>query len=180
MNKQLYENSGLRELFSESAAAGSDPSPGFFNAREPNLAIMHEKPEHRVLLMLKAQGLSNREIAGESGYTEPWLSQLFRQPWAQAALADYITKTGLDEVSMLLKSAAVPSIHKLIELRDSKGVPPAVVRNVCVDLLDRFMGKPAQHVHVESSTTSSAESVAEIDKRADEINQEINRLTGSL
>ena len=81
-NKQLYENSGLKELFAEKEG-GTTANP-LFNAREPNLAIMHEKPEHRLLLWMKAQGASNREIAYQSGYTEAWLSQLFRQPWAQS------------------------------------------------------------------------------------------------
>jgi hypothetical protein len=178
INKQLYENSGLKELFDNSDEA-DDQSRPFFNQREPNLAIMHEKPEHRVLLMLKAQGLSNREIAEQTGYTEPWMSQLFRQPWAQAALSEFITNAGLDEVTQLLKGAAADSVRKLINIRDNPLAPPSVVRATCVDLLDRFMGKPAQHVHVEQ-TTVSPESVGEIDKKIAELEAEGKLLVGNI
>jgi hypothetical protein len=184
VNKQLYENSGLRELFADSEQGNGDstvdPARPFFNSREPNLAIMHEKPEHRVLLMLKAQGLSNREIAKQTGYTEPWMSQLFRQPWAQRALSEFITNAGLDEVTQLLKGAAADSVRKLIDIRDNPLAPVAVVRATCVDLLDRFMGKPAQHVHVEQSPIMTTNDVAEIDKKIEELNAETHRLVGAL
>lgn len=181
MNKQLYENSGLKELFAESVASDSStPAPAFFNAREPNLAILHEKPEHRTLIMLKAQGLSNREIAQQCGYTDAWMSQLFRQPWAQRLLSEFITSAGLDEVTALLKGAAADSVRKLIDIRDNPLAPLAVVRTTCVDLLDRYMGKPAQHVHVEQTTALSTEDVAEIDKKLAELNAETNRLVGSM
>src|ERR1035438_3683488 len=82
VNRQLYANSGLSELFADSEPTA--PAEGFFNQKDPNLAILHEKPQHRLLLLLKMSGRTNTEIAKESGYTGPWLSQLFRQPWATA------------------------------------------------------------------------------------------------
>jgi hypothetical protein len=163
-NKQLYENSGLKELFADNPPQGD----GFFNAHPPNLAILHEKPEHRTLLWMKAQGASNREIAYQSGYTEPWLSQLFRQPWAQERLVQIITDNGRDVVSELLKAAAPDSVLKLIDLRDDPQTPAATVRATCENLLDRYLGKPKQQVELQSTNTTNL--------KVEELDTEIKRL----
>lgn len=167
MNKQLYNNSCLNELF-EASKDPSVPRPeGLFNAKEPNLAILHEKPEHRVILWMKARGTSNTEIAKQTGYTDAWISQLVRQPWFQDKLLREIEDAGRDEISTLLEGAAADSVIKLIEIRDtSKNV--GVSRQACVDLLDRFLGKPVQQVKTEV-TAVAAQTVEELDA-------EINRL----
>lgn len=181
LNKQLYENSGLKELFAATSGE-ADAVPvkhtAFFNRRDPNLAIMHEKPEHRLLIMLKAQGASNREIAQQTGYTEPWISQLMRQPWAQQLLSDLITQSGLDEVTQLLKGACADSVKKLIEVRDSPTSPPAVVRATCVDLIQQYLGKPRERVQVTTTAGLAAGDIAELDRKINENEQEISRLTG--
>jgi hypothetical protein len=175
-NKQLYVNSGLKELFAD--APPNDK--GFFNPRDPNLAILHEKPEHRLLLWMKAQGASNREIAQQSGYTEPWLSQLFRQPWAQVRLVEMLTEAGVDVVHGLLKAAAPDSVLKLIEIRDNPKINqthPGVVRSCCVDLLEHYLGKPKQQVEVRSENKTSLD-ITELDAEIAKHDKEINRLLG--
>ena len=179
-NKQLYENSGLKELFAnQEGDAPNGEGTKFFNAREPNLAILHEKPEHRLLLWMKAQGASNREIHVQSGYTEAWLSQLFRQPWAQSRLVEIMTEAGKDIVNDLLKSAAPDSVLKLISLRDDVATPKAVIHNACVSLLDRYLGKPKQQVEVHSDNKTSLE-VTELDSEIARLQVEENRLLGRL
>lgn len=182
-NKQLFENSGLAELFADTPLAKvaeqrTVEGTALFNQRPPNLAILHEKPEHRLLLWMKAQGASNREISKESGYTEAWLSQLFRQPWAQALLVEMMTSAGMDVVQQTLKSAAPDSVFKLIELRDDPDTPAAVQAKVCDSLLDRYLGKPKQQVEVQQTAQLSNESVEELDKRLAALEMEENRLAG--
>jgi len=176
MNRQLYENSGLKELFEGTPSAGGGSAP-LFNAREPNLAILHEKGEHRLLLWLKAKGASNREIARESGYTEPWLSQLFRQPWAQAQLVEMLREAGADEVGAIIKGAAADSVFTLIELRDDSDMPGAVRKGAADSLLDRYLGKPHQSVEVRSEA-KAIESVDDLNKELAELEQEEKRLLG--
>ena len=178
-NKQLFQNSPLRGLFEEDDLSKVEARP-FFNGRDPNLAILHEKPEHRVLLMLKARGLSNREIAMESGYTEAWISQLMRQPWATALLSELITSSGVDVLETLIKSEAVPSFRKLVEVRDMELNPKTagVIANSCVAILERHLGKPQQHVKVESSNRTTLTSVHEVDAKIAELEAETNRLLG--
>jgi hypothetical protein len=180
LNKQLYENSELKELFA--ADGGSDESRvrGFFNPLDPNMAILHEKPHHRVLLLCKMQGATNREIAEQSGFTEAWLSQLFRQPWAQRLLAEMMHEAGIDETRELLKEAQADSVRKLIEVRDDPTTPKSVVRATCVDLLEQYSGKPTQRMQVEQVKHLTPEDVAELDKEIEQSEVELNRLTGKL
>lgn len=172
-NKQLFANSGLAALFADSPPTGD----AFFNAHPPNLAILHEKPEHRTLLWMKCQGASNREIAEQSGYTEPWLSQLFRQPWAQQRMVQIITDNGGDVVQDLLRSAAPDSVLKLIDLRDDPQTPPAVVRASCENLLDRYLGKPKQQIEVQSQNTTNLK-VEDLDAEIKRLENEEGQLLG--
>lgn len=147
-NKQLFENSPLKALMLDdpapTAAAGSSLLNGLFNRKDPNLAILSEKPEHRLLLYMKAEGLSNREIAQRSGYTEPWLSQLFRQPWATKRLVEILNQTGIETVAGLIRAAAADSVITLIALRDDTETPAAVRKACSTDILDRYLGKAVQ------------------------------------
>jgi len=178
-NKQLFENSPLRGLFEDDELSETEVRP-FFNGKNPNLAILHEKPEHRVLLMLKAQGMSNREIAKRSGYTEAWMSQLFRQPWATALLSEFITDAGLDVLDTMIKAEAVPSLLRLVEVRDMELNPKtaSVIASSCVSLLERHLGKPVQQVKVDQTTRTAASTVAEVDQKIKDLETETNRLLG--
>jgi len=148
-NKQLYENSGLHEIFAE---RGLPPREEFFTAHqdyvkeEPNLAILSEQPWHRLALYMKVKGASNRVIAKHTEKSEPWISQLMRQPWARARMAEIANEEGVDEVQSVLKGALVDSVYKLIELRDDEDVPAAVKRGCCTDLIQQYLGKPKQQV----------------------------------
>ena len=178
-NKQLYGNSGLREVFEKAQTKeNGQPLEQLFNAKEPNLAILHEKPEHRLLLYMKAQGASNKEIAEQSGYTQPWLSQLFRQPWAQQRLVEIMNDCGKDRVTTLLQSAAEDSVYTLIELRDDAEAPAAVRRSAADSLLDRYLGKPKQQVDVTQHSAATPDDVLALDKQIAELEAEEQRLTG--
>lgn len=173
VNRQLYENSPLRELMVDEEVV---PDP-LFNAKLPNLAILHEKPEHRLLIMMKARGWSNREIARESGYTDAWISQLFRQPWVRNLLTKFINEAGKDELHTILEGAAVDSVCKLIELRDDSRVPASVRRAASDSLLDRFLGKPTQRVENFQGGGLVPEDMSTIDQRLRELESEEKRLT---
>ena len=175
-NPQLFKNSALQSLFADSPPP---PTPGLFNPRDPNLQIQHEKPEHRLFLWMKAQGASNREIARESGYTESWISQLFRQPWAQAKLVEMLRESGkgvLEQTLAIIQSEAINSVQTLVEIRDDTDAPKAVRRACSVDLIEQFLGKPKQHVDVVQS--DKAEDVSELDRKLLQVEEELKQLTG--
>lgn len=167
MNKQLYENSPVKQMAAENGHKDAD---ALFNQLDPNLAILHEKPEHRQILWMKARGHSNRECAQATGYTDAWISQLTRQPWFRSLLLKEMNDAGRDEVETLLEGAAADSVLKLIELRDK--APPTVARQSAVDLLDRFLGKPTQRVETQVTTTADAATVEELDAEIARLSRE--------
>lgn len=177
-NPQLFKNSMLEELF----AGAEKHDDAFFNGRDPNLQIQHEKPEHRYLLWMKAQGCCNREIAQQSGYSEAWLSQLFRQPWAQETLVKMLKESGkpvLDQTLSLIQAEAVNSVQTLVSLRDNPDSPAAVRRACSVDIIEQFLGKPKQKVEVDQ-TGKSGENIEELDKRIAELEKQEQQLRGNL
>lgn len=164
------------------------------NSKDPNLEILHEKPEHRIIITLKAQGKSNREIYAAFGgtfnsatgkpnndgrYTESWISQIVRQPWARVAiLAEIKRTTNGDSMQALLAGQVEDSIFTLVELRDNAKDDPAVRRGCANDLLDRVFGKPTQHVHSDARVHHTMMDIASLDKELAETQKELTRLTG--
>ena len=177
VNKQLYENNPLKELMADDETVQSTPST-FFNSLDPNLACQHERPEHRLMLMMKIRGASNRELAEATGYTESWVSQIVRQPWAKKFMAETLHQAGSDGVSEMLKGAALDSVLTLIELRDDTESPKAVRRQSAVDLLDRHFGKPLQRVESTSDVLMDVTSVSAIDNELAELDRQEKTLLG--
>jgi hypothetical protein len=147
VNKQLFENSDLSALYAHEVEAGRAPKEDdFFNSRGPNLAILTEKPEHRLAIFLKARGHSLSEIADATGFTVPWVSQILRQPWARARLAQEINAAGREELSTLIEGAAKDAMMRLIDIAEDGETPANVRSNANQYLIDRFLGKPKQSI----------------------------------
>src|SRR2546430_16148555 len=92
LNTQLYENSPLSGSLKERDYEGNPER--LFNDRKPNFAILSEKPEHRLVVFLKAEGLSNTEIAARTGYQLAGVGQAPRQPWARERLVQEMSHAG--------------------------------------------------------------------------------------
>ena len=147
------------------------------NDRRPDMAVIHEKPEHRVMIMLKAQGYANREIAGITGYKEMHVGRVLRQPWARQRLLDLLNEQGKDAIAEVLRGECKNSIFTLVELRDT--AESEQVRASCADkLLDRYLGRPTQHVEVSADTTITHKDVSGIDAEIEKTQREIERLQG--
>lgn len=120
----------------------------FFNhdayklADNPN---QRERPVHRVIMFLAAQGMSNVEIAFKVGVTPTTVSRLMRQPWFKKRVVDIVNSQGLDPVKEIIRGAALDSVYKIIELRD-KASSENVQMKSAFDLLDRYLGKSVQPV----------------------------------
>ena len=154
VNKQLYENSELAGSEIEREAIESPDA--LFNRKLPNLAIAHEKSEHRAIILLKARGLTNAEIAKHTGYTEPWVSQITRQPWFQTRLISILNECGKEPLKEWLGAQLEPSLIRLVQLRDQcESLPVALAATT--NLLDRFLGKPVSRVEMDVRNTKTAE-----------------------
>lgn len=176
VNAQLYEGS---ELSGSPVAQDYEAHPdALYGDRPPNLRIKAEKPEHRIVLFLKGQGLSNNEIAERTGYTYPWISQLLRQPWARKRLVEEITASGRDAVTDIIKSAAEDSVWTLIAERDNDNAKPSERISAANSLLDRFLGKPTQKVE-QTIKTGPLDTLADTERELAMLAQEEARLMGT-
>lgn len=173
VNPQLYENSPLVGSSIEERVQ-EDPA-GFYNTKPPNLAILSEKPEHRMVIMLKLKGYSNKEIALSLGYTQSWVSQILRQPWAKDALLAEIRRMGRDELTELIRLEAVNSFQKVVEIRDSTD-DDNIALKASVEVLDRYLGKATQKVETKSESLVITGELADIEKKLAAIEEETNRL----
>ena len=122
-----------------------EPRP-MFNGREPQYVLQSERAVHRAIIFLAAQGLSYVEIAEQLGITNTTVGYVVKQPWAEKEILETIHKNGGDAVATVLSQQALPSVMKLIELRDSEKVAAEVQRKSANDLLDRIFGRPNQPV----------------------------------
>jgi predicted transcriptional regulator len=171
LNRQLWENSSL----SSSSVQEEMTESGLFNDKSPNFAIQREKPEHRLAVILKAEGHSNREIARLLGYTEPWVSQILRQPWARKQVLSEINQGGKEAVQTLLEGSAVDSIYTVIELRDTAEEEGVRLR-AAQDLLDRHLGKATQHVEARSTVQHISTEIGVLDDQLAKLEAEERRL----
>ena len=174
-NPQRYEASILDESSVEEAL--EERPDVFFNRKDPNLRLLHEKPEHRIAIMLKAQGKSNNEIADLTGYSVAWVSQIMRQPWAQERILQILKEAGSDVIGSLLASTAEDSIFQIVKLRDTSE-DDAVKLRASQDLLDRYLGKPTQRVESNAQVTHFNGDVEKLEKDLADTEREINRLQG--
>lgn len=174
-NPQLWENNPMRESsvdLDEKAAEGR-----FYNSKDPNFGIIREKPEHRLIILLKAQGHSNVEIARLTGYTNVWVGQVLRQPWAKLQLIEEFKRGGQDAVQALLQGSAVDSVYKLLELRDT-AEDEGVQLRASQDLLDRHLGKATQRVEAHTTVHHTATEISEVDAQLAKLEAEERRLLG--
>lgn len=170
-NPQRVETLEQLEASSQLKRSGVD----FHNSQSPNLQIIHEKPEHRIMVYLKAKGHTNVEIAKATGYTQPWVSQIVRQPWFKQRLADELREAGVDGIKSFLSSEALPSLQVLADIRDGTANPAPARVAAANAILDRAFGKPT--VHVESQSTVN---VTNAKQSADALEQELKSINEQL
>lgn len=154
-----------------------DPN-SLFNPKLPNLAINHEKPEHRIVFYLKAQGKSYTEIAKVTDYTISHLSQLCRQPWAQKRIMEEIRSNGGDAVRAVLEGEVINSLQTLVEVRDSSDKDSNRVA-AANSLLDRHLGKPIAKIET-THFSNAAETISDVDRQLKEVRDQINRKVQGL
>lgn len=166
-NSQLYENRPDVQAQVEEYLGLATKMHG---AKPPNLVIAKEKPEHRLILLLKAKGMSNREIAQETGYTDAWLSQLTRQPWFQTRLCELLGRAQDEIVDGIARVEAANSMFKLVHLRDHAKSEP-VQADCAKEILNRFQGKPTTRVE-----TVSVSSVLHVSTKLEDIDKQLKTL----
>lgn len=173
----------------------------FHGETDPQIHIQKEKPEHRLIIMMFAQGLSAKEVFLQLGgewcneknntgpvpqtgqYTYPHITQIRKQPWAQKEIVRIMQQNGSDKISARfaeLGSRAIDTLEQVMEDVEEKGNVRAQAANA---ILDRFLGKPTQKVVTEDITTVSSleKDAIQLRNELEEIEQQMKSLNaGSL
>jgi len=138
-----------------------------YGDRVSTMDVKRELPEHRIMILLKAQGHSNKEIGDITGYTREHVGHVLRQPWARSRLLDILNDRGGSAVDKVLSGEVLNSIDTLVEVRDSDEAGPQARLSAANAILDRALGKPLQRVESKELRVSTS---------LEEVNQEIARL----
>ena len=161
-----YQQSPLSDSIIEQDA--KDNPEALYGAKEPHYAILHEKPQHRVMIYLAAQGHTVTEIADLTGFTTVCVNNVLRQPWAQKRITEEIANSGRSKVEMVLKGSQLAAIERLIAEMDNPDARPSERINAADKILDRVMGKPNQPLTISEGKSldqmSDAEIAAELSK----------------
>lgn len=128
----------------------------------PAKAAMRCEPVHVLMCYMKAEGLSNKEIAKRTNYSVIHVSNICRQSWFRERFLQITREAGIDDVTAFLQGEVMNCVETLVELRET-GTKYDAVRLAAVNAtLDRALGKPTVTVKSEtslnlSSATSSKE-----------------------
>jgi hypothetical protein len=163
--RQLSLMNNGRDFDKRQGGVNSKLPEALHGAGDAIRVIQQEKPIHRTMVNMACAGYQNNEIAQALGRCQQTVATVLKQPWAQEYVINQAKKTVQDEIKAILEAEALPSIRKLVAIRDSvdfnSGVPVlAADKNVAKaaadSLLDRFLGKPVQPM------TTDAKPVAQL------------------
>lgn len=153
----------------------------FHNVPPPQVGILTERPEHYAILVMLAKGMTQREVHLETGWSETWVSQIARQPWAKERLFAMMSAQGKNIINEMLRLEVIPSIQKLVDLRDNSGndIPASVQARAADSLLDRYLGKAVQKVEsYDGGKAPGLKEAEQLDSAIEAARLEIERLQG--
>lgn len=126
-----------------------------------------EQPWHRMAAIMLNNGYTCKDIAKAAQVHEGTVRDLRRQRWFQQLLVTLSKETG-DDIRSIIRSEAIASVEKIVELRDG-AESQRVQLAAAVVLLEHDQGKPTQKVLSITASTSYASERAEYDSIQEEL-----------
>lgn len=121
-----------------------DGPDALHNQKEAWVTVAHEKPEHRIIILLKAQGHKDHEIADLTGYTRVHVGNVLKQPWAVERVMQEINAAGRNPVVQMFKGTAVKAAQLLESVIDNPKAKHSDQISAAKEVLDRAFGKASQ------------------------------------
>lgn len=143
-----FEQSGGEKI---AEVAGPTSEDGLYNDRDPHYLIKHQRPEHRIAILLKAQGNSNREIAQTMGISAVSVANILKQPWARKQLLEEINRAGRNEVIQVFKGAALDVAEAVVAIVNDPETKASDKLSASHLILDRLFGKATQPMDINLS-----------------------------
>lgn len=138
---------------------------------EPTETISVEEPWMRHAAWMFATGnLATAQIAKALDKPKKLLDELLKQFWFQERVTKLIDEcSGANNILALFRAEEINCLVTMKELRDNPKVAAATRAAICMNMLDRTMGKPVVHVESKNTTISSSTTVEEIERLEREI-----------
>jgi len=114
------------------------------NTPKPKPNLKMEGPAHRRMLALSLQGLNNNEIARLLECDKYTVTNVLRQPYAQAHIVKETRRTIHEELMEFLDAELMPSLHTIKAIRDDTSVKASDRIAASKELADRRLGRPTQ------------------------------------
>lgn len=137
----------------EAQQAMTERVDALFGRKYGGISVKTEKPEHRLMLWLKLNGHSNKEVAATTGYNYVYVCNIVKQPWFTEAFCRLSSEMGKDAVQTFLKGEVMGALERTVEIAkngDSDSVKLAANKEV----LDRFLGKSVVKAEVKTENKS--------------------------
>lgn len=150
--------------------------PNLIQSQPATAALVNERAIHRLMCYGAMAGKTNKQIAEELDVSTTTVSSVLRQPWARKFITEEMRVMakagGLDD---FIASEGINTARTIIELRDSIAVPAAVRATLCINILDRILGKPTQHVKTETNLTfdEAAKEDADIERELNNLREQV-------
>lgn len=112
----------------------------------------YEKPIHRIMCALSAQGETPLEIAKKCNYGVAQVRNIIKSERSRLMIAQIIADTHGESVADLLKGGAVDAVMRIRNLSVS-AKSESVQLSSAKDILDRVQGKPTPALPDSASTT---------------------------
>ncbi len=135
-------------------------------------------PRHKIIALMVAAGWKQKDIAVELGFHENRVSIIASSPLFRVQVHEIqkqMREGLIDDVSELIKAEALPSVRKIVELRDGEQVPETVQLAAATSILDRAVPKITRHEEDHSLTIYlSKDDVGVMDEVAEELGEVID------
>lgn len=138
-----FDNSGAREECEQTGNSPSD-SLNYHKQRDPLVAVLHESPVHRLMIMMRVQGYGIKEIAEATEYSSIHVSNVLRQPWAVKRMTELQQEAGVSELQQSIERVGKKALHVIEDLLDLPDEQASVKNNAAQYALNRLLGKPKE------------------------------------
>lgn len=145
--------------------------------RKPAYVIQEEKPEHTILLWMKAAGKTDAECAEKLNYSLIHIRNLRKQEWFRSRFDAIMLECGRDAVQEFINGEVMPSLQTLAEIRDSETAKGSTRVAAANSLLDRALGKATIRVetkHMESTATEATTEVEVLRAEAESLAKQLS------
>jgi len=151
-SKNLQQNVSGREAHVTFGTNNADKEPrplwNPFTGKRP--IRKHEKLEDRLVILSKAAGYTNIEIAEQLGISPVTVSYILKQPYAEAQVLEEIEGLGRDKVVAVLQGNAYECAKRIIEIAES-AENEQVRLKANESVLNRILGMPTQRVDMHTT-----------------------------